>query len=192
MNSGTCTAGGGFDNASCNGLLECNAAGTQCLRASGEVCTAAAQCATGICVTLYLDSDYDGWGVADGNLGTRCARAYQNGHYVAFSASFAMSSVATDCCDMDPGSHPEITPSEIQPNNVRNACDSWDWNCDGTLFSYIKSSCDCTTQCTGENPSLQCFPGGDPGCGNTAAYDIRDCLNGCVRTGGASSQKYCD
>jgi hypothetical protein len=121
-NLGTCSPINGAEDLSaitpCTGANICTTAGgtPACKLKDGQTCATAAQCANGSCLISYLDADTDGYGVA--TTITRCDLTPPSGYAAR----------AGDCCDSDNNAR----PNQTTPSTTRNACNSFDWDCDGT------------------------------------------------------------
>jgi hypothetical protein len=187
-NVGTSCAGGcgtiqcsGQCNASAPGNLGaacgCNGAGTiQCngtcsvgLCADGEQCTAAGQCASGVCSTLYSDTDGDGYGNPGASSGI-CG-----GPRTGWVAN------ASDCCDADR----YVFPGQTLYFQIPSNCGGHDYDCSGLEEAIfwdadndqptsdprpLRVYCD-TATCQGFN--YQCYWAGTfERCGDIYHYDI--------------------
>lgn len=87
------------------------------LRDDGQPCTAAADCASGVCKAYYPDEDGDGDGAQRSPGSMFCGSTPPPGF-----ARFP-----TDCCDSDARAYSMQTASFTVPDN----CGSFDYDCDG-------------------------------------------------------------
>ncbi|HQK50361.1 MAG TPA: putative metal-binding motif-containing protein [Myxococcota bacterium] len=113
------------------------------------------------CTLYYLDGDRDGYGKASDS---RClCAAFQN--WDALSAD--------DCCDADARARPNQTEWFTQ----KNYCNSWDYDCDGTVQVQWTR----TGGCIGGWPDCQADPGwygAVPSCGAQGQWVSGGCDNG--------------
>jgi hypothetical protein len=103
----------------CEGASICTApdgATPACKIKDGEACTSNDQCLGGSCITSYRDADGDGKG---GTVVRRCERAPQPGYVLT----------GGDCCDLDARAY----PGQTSYFPTKNACGSYDWNCNGSV-----------------------------------------------------------
>jgi hypothetical protein len=98
-------------------------AATLCKLKDGQQCSTSDQCASGWCLTTYRDADGDGYGVSPGVQ--RCGASALPGY----------APNANDCCDSDARANPGVTTYQT----FRNACGSFDWNCNGTLEHSVNT-----------------------------------------------------
>jgi hypothetical protein len=92
-----------------------------------QACTSDSECATGKCATFYVDTDGDGYG-ATGTLHL-CSAA-------GGAAPPGYSAMTGDCCDSDPFAN----PGQTSWFDTADACDSWDYNCDGIVEAQYTPS----------------------------------------------------
>ena len=153
----------------------------KCLLASGQSCTVGSSCASGTCTTYYIDGDVDGYGSPDNPIGRCSGAAIPNG-YVTRSG---------DCCDRDGNAK----PSQTDFFDVLNACNSWDYNCDGksdpmpnqlgpsncgdvTISCALSPAGDmCMPTCTSTNPACNgaCSVNTQPSCGMPIQVSAHSC-----------------
>lgn len=180
--TGTCKAvTNAEDPGTCSGTKSCTSAGL-CLSKDGEPCSGGSECASGTCSTYHRDADNDTFGV---DVAEKFCGAGARPGYVARGG---------DCCDIDQVSHPfsfVTTTMTLGPYDqpVKNACGSWDWDCNGNVWKMkpcmanVCKDCNSVT-CTDEEYGFQqsCgvywLFGTVPECGETA----RACL-GCTSSG---------
>ena len=87
-----------------------------------EKCTADGDCASGHCLTFFVDNDGDGYGTATtASVCTTLNAPPPSGYAV----------LPGDCCDIDSGANPGL-PADTY-FQFADACSSFDWNCDGTV-----------------------------------------------------------
>jgi len=103
------------------------------LLANGAVCLSSLSCSSGTCGT---DADNDGY--LSSSLG-------QSGVCQATSKPY------TDCCDLSD----LVNPGIITYSSSINACNSYDYNCDGTEVKH-SDYCDKVTNCALPGPSGSC------------------------------------
>jgi hypothetical protein len=104
-----------------------------CKIPDGLFCFESEECVNGSCLTSYRDIDGDGWGGRDAVR--RCERAPQAGYVVK----------GGDCCELDRHAHPGVEAF----STLMDACDSYDWNCDGRVENE--------TTCSNEYGSILCI-----------------------------------
>jgi hypothetical protein len=154
QNCGSCGSACGA-NSTCSG--------GSCLLVDGQACTSAGQCLSGTCTTFYYDGDGDGYGTPTSSV-SRCGTSPQAG----------FSSNSRDCCDIDPNAHPGAAASA-----VRDACSSYDWNCDGSASPVPHGNTQCgTIQCGYVNGTCT-YIGGCTCPGTDAAACITYTVPGC-------------
>jgi len=130
-NSPSCTSCGHFNEQTCDirftetGVSSACSAGLApvsgldlCRSPDMAPCTADEECASGSCAQSWVDADNDGYPDTGRPAGLRCAGS-GNGY---------TTNPAADCCDSD---------NTTYPNSpvwwTRDACNSWDRNCDGVI-----------------------------------------------------------
>jgi hypothetical protein len=100
-------------------------AGIQITLSDPARCSQNQECLANVCTTFFFDQDGDGFGT---NLTT--ANACGSGAPAGFVAR------GGDCCDTDAQAFPGATPrTGVAGFPTTNACDSFDYNCDGTPTS---------------------------------------------------------
>ena len=104
---------------------------TGCKLNDGQPCTANDACASGSCLTFFVDADGDGYGVASSSRSV-CASAGS-----LPPAGYAV--IAGDCCDSDGRAHPGIPAGTYFA--TADGCGSFDWNCDGVLEQQTTRAC---------------------------------------------------
>jgi hypothetical protein len=113
----------------CSGGSICAVSGgaaPSCKLKDGQPCTSNDQCVNGSCLTSYLDADGDGFG---GAAVRRCELKPQPGYVTE----------AGDCCDADAHAHPGVTAY----SSAKDACGSYDWNCNGVDERSASSTVNC-------------------------------------------------
>jgi hypothetical protein len=108
----------------------------ECLLNAGASCSSDGDCSTGHCSTYYRDADGDKYGDPSQVIQQCDTGNAAPAGYVAATG---------DCCDSDPAAHPNVTVFATHAD----ACNSFDYNCDGT-----DEKKDAITQCwvVGSNP----------------------------------------
>ena len=87
-----------------------------------EKCTADGDCASGHCLTFFVDNDGDGYGTdTSASVCTTLNAPPPSGYAV----------LTGDCCDIDSGANPGLAAATYF--QFADACGSFDWNCDGTV-----------------------------------------------------------
>jgi hypothetical protein len=92
-------------------------------------------------VTCYHDGDGDGWGTSV--MGTQCPDGPARGGCAAGQTSFN-----GDCCDTDRNAFPGTSSFY----DARDACSSWDWNCDG-FDTHFSDATGANATCAGSSSS---------------------------------------
>jgi hypothetical protein len=145
-------------------------AGVQLTLSDPARCSQNRDCLGEVCSTVFFDQDGDRFGDSLTTVGA-CGNSLPTG-FVARGG---------DCCDIDALAFPRAAPSTIGLPN-RNACDSFDYNCDGVATSIgaqVRVFQDCTglsiANCTDGTGWISAMPA----CGDTG--DIGICN---VPTGG--------
>jgi hypothetical protein len=106
--------------------------GTSCVPKSndGAACSQSDQCLSGVCSTFYKDGDGDGFG-----------NPASPAQFCGSSPPGGYANNNADCCDSDGKAHPFQTA--FFP--VRDACNSWDYDCSGaTELQYPGGFQGCT------------------------------------------------
>lgn len=117
-NNGTCGCPGGT-----------TPVGGACLFAIGQNCTSNEQCASGSCQRWFLDGDVDLHGSPDLSLSIQICTQLGSAPPTGYVAS------NDDCCDEDAQANPDQTGRFA----VANACDDFDYNCDGDILNTFEA-----------------------------------------------------
>jgi len=91
---------------------------------------------------FYMDHDRDGWPTND----KKCLCKAEGDYVIPATRIFNPMStyldnsgnLLADCCDKDPGTnpaadYPDVAPGAVNAKQLRNACSSYDLNCDGII-----------------------------------------------------------
>jgi hypothetical protein len=157
--AGQCTALDGVEDPSaatpCTGTRICakDASGmTACRLEDGQPCAQSADCASGHCRSYFRDQDGDGYGAKSTDTIIRCDALPRPPQ--------GFTSQPGDCCDMDPGAHPGVAAYSTS----RDACASFDWNCDGAEDKQSNGNCPTTS-------------GAPPACGQACTLVFKGTLS---------------
>jgi hypothetical protein len=144
--------GGPACPSSCAATSACAASshccGTACLpgpgASDGATCSTGTDCASCACTTFFLDGDHDGFGVA-GTTARLCGTTPPVG----------WATVAGDCCDSDGTVHPGQTAFF----GVKNACQTFDYDCNGVEQLAYPSQGTCQTNLNSNGSCYLCSLG---------------------------------
>ncbi len=128
----------------CAGSAFCEAAlaGTAICRpkiSDDQFCAFGWECASGVCATYYRDVDGDGYGH---DPVTVCGKQPPAGTTAA----------GGDCCESAANTHPGVTAY----SSVRNACGTFDYNCDGREEKQYNATLACAGRILGNGDPIAC------------------------------------
>ncbi len=135
----------------------------------GLTCDSNTQCKSNVCTALYTDLDGDKFGEGNKPVTQRCGAMPVSG--------FAMQ--GGDCCDQDN----KANPGQTAFYSTTDACDSFDYNCDGKEEPRDAQSTTCTDPSVCSTAADVCGagepgwprPGMIPPCGEKEPY-VERCL----------------
>jgi hypothetical protein len=101
-----------------------------------QTCTANSDCASGACLTFFLDADGDGYGTpTEARVCTEQGAPPPPGYAL----------LTGDCCDIDSGANPGVPASTYF--EFPDACGSFDWNCNGVVDQQRQCQGDAALAC---------------------------------------------
>jgi hypothetical protein len=118
-------------------VLDASTAVPACKLQNLENCTADGDCASGHCLTFFVDADGDGYGTAASARVCSTLNAPPPPGYAVLSG---------DCCDIDSGANPGLPANTYF--QFADACGSFDWNCDGSVEQ--ENACPTGVTCGGD------------------------------------------